>query len=848
MGIAMPGQTDLSPDTASGLQKAPPAQELAASELRGLAPLGPDELKRAAAATADEELLGQQRVLDAIRLAIGIQAPGYNVFATGVRGAAEREAILRLLREKAATMPTPGDWVYVNNFQSPEAPCAIYLKPGQGRDLRERMTELVNYVREQLPKAFRQEDFDQERNALRDKYNNLAQELFTRLEARAKEKGFAINAAPNGQLIFIPMFDGRVPETPEMLQRELNRLTEEQRNELSKRQNELQEEFLNVIRRQQEIMQELVKDIRAIERAFAARVITPAVDGLVRRFENPEVTDYLRQVAEHMLSHLDRFREGPAEGRPAPDNPLAMMMADHAGPRFPEYQINLLVDNAGRQGAPVISENAPTYRNLFGTIERWVDPMGRAMTNFTRIIAGSFQKAHQGFLVIDLEDAIVEPGVWKTLKRSLKTGSMTIETFEPFQFFFSSGLKPEPIEIRNKVIVLGTRFLYNLLYFYDNDFPELFKIKAEIRPVIDAGADAVRHYASRVATLARNEHLPPFDGAALARIVEYGMRLAGERGRVLTLMEPIDDLAREAAYFAQAEGAAEVSAHHVERALSERVLRLNYIEEELRRLIAQRVLIVDLKGSKVGQINGLAVIDVGGYAFGRPSRVTATVALGQAGIINIEREARLSGSTHDKGIMILAGFLRHRFGQEFPVAMSASICFEQSYSGIDGDSASSTELYALLSALSGVPIRQDLAVTGSVDQYGTVQAIGGANEKIESFYRVCKVVGLTGTQGVLVPRSNINNLMLEPEVVDAVRQGQFHIYPVDDIDMGIELLTGVKAGTIAEPGTINYLVHQRLKRMAEQTRPGAGGEMRVIAEAAAPPRPPAPPEPPTPPR
>jgi predicted ATP-dependent protease len=450
--------------------------------------------------------------------------------------------------------------------------------------------------------------------------------------------------------------------------------------------------------------------------------------------------------------------------------------------------------------------------------------------------------------VIDLEDAIVEPGVWKTLKRSLKTGSMTIETFEPYQLFFSSGLKPEPIEVRNKVIVQGTRNLYNLLYFYDADFPELFKIKAEIRPVIDAREDAVRHYAARVAWLARSEQLPGFDGAALARIVEHGMRLAGERGRVLTQMEPIDDLARESAYFARAESAAEVTAHHVERALAERILRLNYVEEELRRLIAERVLVVELTGAKVGQINGLAVIDVGGYAFGRPSRVTATVALGQAGIINIEREARLSGSTHDKGIMILAGFLRARFGQEFPVAMSASICFEQSYSGIDGDSASSTELYALLSALSGIPIRQDLAVTGSVDQYGNVQAIGGANEKIESFYWLCKVVGLTGTQGVMLPRANINNLMLQAEVVDAVAHGQFHIYPIENIDMGIELLTGLKAGTIKEPGTINYVVHQRLKSMAERTRGTSGGEMRVIAEPAAPAKPPGPPEPPTPPR
>lgn len=845
----MPPQADSQAlHSASNLKSAVAPVELKASELHGLAPLQPQALEQAAASTLDSQLLGQERALDAIRLGIGIQAPGYNVFVTGIRGFTEREPILRLLREKAARMPTPGDWVYVNNFQAPEAPVAIYLKPGQGKELRDHMGELVNYVTEQLPKAFRQEDFDQERNTLREKYNKIAQELFTKLEAHAKEKGFVINAAPGGQLIFIPLLDGKMPENPEALQRELARLSDEQRAELAKRQSELQDEMLTVVRRQQEIMQELLKDIRSIERAFAGRVITPAVEGLARRFDNPAVTRYLEQVAEHMLSHLERFREPSAEPHQGEENPLAALAMLSQQQRFPEYQVNLLVDNSGRQGAPVINEAAPTYRNLFGTIERWVDPLGRPNTNFTRIIAGSFQKAHHGFLVIDLEDAVIEPGVWKTLKRSLKTGSITIETFEPMQFFFSSGLKPEPIEIRNKLIVLGTRYLFNLLYFYDSEFAELFKIKAEIRPVIDAKDDAIRHYAAHVAALAKNEQLPRFDGAALARIIEFGMRMAGERGRVLTAMEPIDDLAREAAYFTRGEGAAEVSAHHVERALTERILRSNYVEEELRRLIAERVLIVELKGAKVGQVNGLAVIDVGGYAFGRPSRVTAVVSLGQAGLINIEREARLSGSTHDKGIMILGGFLRQRFGQEFPVAMTASICFEQSYSGIDGDSASSTELYALLSALSSVPIRQDLAVTGSVDQYGTVQAIGGANEKIESFYRVCKVVGLTGTQGVMVPRANINNLMLEPEVVAAVARGEFHIHPIDNIDMGIEVLTGVKAGSIEEPGTINYLVHQRLKHMAEAARGVGGQEMRVIAEPAGPSKPPAPPEPPMPPR
>ncbi len=832
------------------LKAAEPPVELAPEQLRGAPPATPEELERMAREGHDRHLLGQSRALDAIRLAIGIDAPGYNVFVSGLRTREERDTILRLLEERAAAMPTPGDWVYVNNFRASEAPIAIALAPGQGTVLRQRMQELVGFVIDQLPKAFRREDFDQERVALRDKYNKRAQELFGNFEARARERGFALQSAPGGQVIFIPLVRGKMPDSPEDLQREMAALPDAEKERLARVQSELQNELGPLLMRQQELMQELIADIRAVERAFAARLITPAIAGLKTHFDNAAVAAYLDSVAEHMLSHLERFRE-PHGGAEAP-SPEAEGAPPHPAEdrRFFEYQVNVVVDNAGRSGAPVVCEDAPTYRNLFGTIERWLDPLGRSGTNFTRIIPGSFMKAHGGFLVFDLEDAAVEPGVWKTLKRSLKTGRMTPETFEPFPFFALSGLKPEPIDIRNKVIVLGGAQLYNLLYFYDAEFGDLFKVRAEILPVIDANRDAAAHYAARVGELARREKLPAFEGDALARIVEFGMRMAGDHDRVLTLMQPIDDIAREAAYFARAANAASVKAAHVDQALDQRVLRRNYIEEEIRRLIANGTIIVNLDGSAAGQINGLAVLDVGGYSFGRPSRVTATVALGQAGVINIEREARLSGSTHDKGIMILGGFLRERFGQRSPVAMTASICFEQSYSGIDGDSASSTELYALLSALSGVPIRQDLAVTGSVDQYGHVQAIGGVNEKIEGFFRVCKAVGLTGKQGVLAPRSNLRNLMLDKQTIEAVRQGRFHIYAVDTIDHGIEILTGVRAGSIDEPGTINHLVAKRLREMGERLRERAPSETRVVHETAAAPAapPPAPPGPPEPPR
>ena len=826
----------------AALVAALPPVEISSSELRVRLPVDGDALMRAASGDGVAEMFGQNRALDAIRLATGIDAPGYNVFVSGLRTRLERDSILDLLRVKAATMPTPGDWVYVNNFKSPESPVGIYLQPGQGTELRESMKELVGFVLEQLPKAFRREDFDQERAALRDKYNKRAQELFGNLENRARERGFAIQSAPTGQVIFIPLVEGKMPESPDALAKAIAAKSDAERETLARSQGELQDELATLMLRQQEIMRELIDDIRAIERAFAARLVTPSIEDLKHRFNNPGVDNYLDQVAAHMLANLDRFRELPAEAGPKPPG-----ASD--GPRWFEYQVNVIVDNSGTRGAPVVLEDAPSYRNLFGTIERWVDPLGRSGTNFTHIIGGSFVKSHGGYLVFDLEDAVVEPGVWKSLKRSLKSGRMTIETFEPIPFFSTSGLKPEAFEIRTKVVVLGGAYLFNLLYFYDPDFSELFKVKAEMRPVVASDSAAATHYAAHVGALTRKEDLLAFEAGALGRVVEFGMRMAGDRSRVLAMFEPIDDLVRESVYFARGEKAPRVTAAHVERALGERMLRLNFIEEEIRRLIAEGTLIVNISGASVGQINGLAVLDVGGYAFGRPSRVTATVALGQAGLINIEREARLSGSTHDKGIMILSGFLRARFGQLHPLAMTASICFEQSYSGIDGDSASSTELYALLSVLSGVPLRQDLAVTGSVDQFGTVQAIGGVNEKIEGFYRVCKAIGLTGTQGVMVPRTNISNLMLDSETLAAIERGQFHIYPIDTIDRGIEILTGVRAGTIDEPGTINNLVDQRLRRMADILRERNVSETRVVNEPALagpppPPRAPGPPEPP----
>jgi ATP-dependent Lon protease len=488
-----------------------------------------------------------------------------------------------------------------------------------------------------------------------------------------------------------------------------------------------------------------------------------------------------------------------------------------------EYEVNVIVDNAETKGAPVLAETSPTYLNLFGTIERVVDRFGHIVTNFTRIRSGSLARAHGGYLIFSLDDAVTEPAVWKVLKRTLKSGRIELETYEPFALFSTSGLKPEPVRIDTKVIVLGSPLLFYLLHSWDEEFREIFKVRADFRRVMELEPNHLHAYAQWVAKICREENLPHFDRDALERIVEFGARQAEDREKILASYAEVADLVREAAFWGRTENGQSVSARHVEKALENRVFRSNRIEEEIRELIAKGTLLIDIEGNKVGQVNGLSVLELGGYAFGRPSRVTASVAMGQAGIVNIERESRLSGSIHDKGMLILAGYLRNRYGQDKPLTISASICFEQSYSGVEGDSASSTELYALLSRLSNITLRQDIAVTGSVNQWGEVQAIGGVNEKIEGFFDVCRVKGLTGKQGVMVPEANVRNLILRPDVIEAVREGRFHVYPIRTIDEGIQLLTGVRAGTPEESGTVNGSVNRRLSELAAGLKAFAAG-------------------------
>jgi len=489
-------------------------------------------------------------------------------------------------------------------------------------------------------------------------------------------------------------------------------------------------------------------------------------------------------------------------------------------PSFAEYEVNVMVDNSGTQGAPIVEETYPTYRNLFGSVERMMDRSGLWRTDFTKIKEGSLLKANGGYLVINATDALLEPGVWPALKRTLKTKRIEIQAYDPFFLFTTSSIKPEPIEVDVKVIMIGDDLSYRLMYRYDEDFNKIFKAKADFDTVMDRNQATINEYTGFIKKICQEENLKPFDRSSAAAVVEYGARLAGKQKKLSTRFHQISDLVREASYWADEKGSAHVTEKHVDLAIENRIERLNLVEDRIQEMIQDGQIMIDTEGAVVGQVNGLSIFDMGDYAFGRPSRITAKTSMGKAGVINIEREVEMSGPIHSKGVYILSGYLRGKYAQDKPLNMCASLCFEQSYSGVEGDSASSTEIYALLSSLSEVPIRQDIAVTGSVNQRGEVQPIGGVNHKIEGFFAVCKARGLTGSQGVIIPHQNVEDLMIRKNVVLAVQEGEFHIYPVKTVDQGIEILTGMKAGErkadgTYEEGTLNELADKKLKELAE---------------------------------
>lgn len=769
-------------------------------------------------------IVGQDRARRALDLGLAIRQTGYNIYVSGLSGTGKKQLVRQLLEERSRRESAADDWVYVHNFDEPDSPLALRLGAGHGVRLRTGLEEILGRLRQELPEALKAKDFDAERERLSATYGKRSEALFGELVERGRELNLGVRRLPNGVLAFVPLKDGRPMES-----QDLEKLDEAERADIERRQQELGEHVGEMMARQQELSRELRNEVGEILRGFARRILRPLLDRLKLDHPGEKLSGWLDRVHDHMLDNLDRFQEGKPE--PPADLPGALRAAVGREDPWLEYRVNVVADRSRTEGAPVVVEISPTYKNLFGTIEHDVNLFGHVTTNFTRIKPGSLLRASGGYLVFDLEDALTEPLVWKQLKRTLKSGQLLTEVYEPLPLFATQALKPQPILLDTKIVVLGSPDLYYLLQFLDSDFRELFKVRADLGPDTELTAEGPRAYAQFIARLTRSEGWPPFEAAAVAEVLRFGTREAGHRGKLSVEFGTVGDLVREAGHWARIAGAAAVAAGHVRQALEERVYRSDRIAAKIRELIEEGTLRISLEGVRIGQVNGLSVIDLGDYRFGRPSRVTAAVGIGQDGIVNIERETDLSGSIHDKGVLILEGYLRNHYARRHALSLSASLTFEQSYGLIEGDSASSAELYCLLSAIAEVPLRQDVAVTGSVNQHGEVQAVGGINEKIEGFFDVCRLKGLTGTQGVCLPRSNAINLVPRPDVLQAVAEGRFHLWAIDTIDQGIELLTGMPAGDLDQAGTFHHRLDKRLeeilKVLREEPQPGVTPRVRL---------------------
>ncbi|HEX2967198.1 MAG TPA: ATP-binding protein [Syntrophorhabdaceae bacterium] len=756
-------------------------------------------------------LIGQEKALRSLDFGLGMDSGGYNIFAIGESGTGKMTTIMSMLHEKAIQEPAPADWCYVYNFRDPDVSTALSFAPGRGVVFQKEMDELIKILKIEIPKAFESKEYETQRNRILDDFQQKQSEYLLRLDKEAKEKGFTVKRGPTGILI-VPVKDNGELFTKE----EFEAIDEKTRKQMEDTGRLFQEKLNDVAR----ILREADKIVRdmltRLDKMVVLDIIGPLIDAIGKNYQGQKkVLRYLEDVREEMLTHLDDFKT--PEEQPSP---LPFLKMPKAEASFTKYSVNVIVNNGDSQGSPVVYESNPTYLNLFGRMEYKVQ-YGMAETDFTMIKAGSLHKANGGYLVVDALELLKNAFSYDALKRALKAGEIKIEdVLEQYRLISTAGLKPEAIPLHAKVVIIGNPYLYYILHSYDEESRRLFKVKADFDSRMERTPDNMDKYAKYVARCSKEENLLPFDSTGVARIIEFGSRFADDQDKLSTRLSEIADLIRESHYWAKKENSKVVKGDHVTRAVEEKIFRVNRIEERLREMILEDSLIVDTSGEKVGQVNGLAVLDMGDYSFGKPSRITAKTFTGRAGIVNLERETKMSGKIHEKAILIITSYLGSKYAQKKPISLTASITFEQLYDMVEGDSATCAELYALLSSISGIPLKQSLAVTGSMDQSGDVQPIGGVNQKIEGFFRLCKVRGLDGTQGVIIPKRNKRNLVLNREVVDAVQQGLFSVYTIDRMEEGLEILTGRKAGEMREDGTypedtINYFIEKRLTEISE---------------------------------
>ena len=758
-----------------------------------------------------EMMVGQPRAYQALSLGFSAKEVGFNIFVAGPSGTGKTTTVTDFLEEIAKKLPTPMDWCYVHNFEDEYQPNKLRCPPGLGKQLKQDMRELIQAARIAIHQVFEGEDYANKREEIIKKVNTKREDVITRMGQTAEEAGFILQLTPVGMSL-VPVIKGRPLKADEFLS-----LPKDTQQKLTQQRETLTEKLEPLVRELRDLETAARSEIAEFDRDVTLYAIDHLMSSVLEKYKpHEEIVKFLHKIQTHIAEDIDRFRGPSGEKKDAKEE-----YAEELG--FRVYEVNVIADNSGTQGAPIVVEQNPIYDNVLGRIER-ESQLGTLTTDFTLIRGGAVHRANGGFLVMRAEQLLRDIIVYDSLKRALKSAEIRIEDL-PQRIGYASvrSLAPEPIPLELKVILIGDSTMYQLLYAYDPEFRELFKVKAEFDSTMAKTEANVRNYAGFFTTLAVNENLKHMDAAAVARLIEHSCRLAEDQDKLSTQFGLVGDVVREAHFYAQQDNSKYITANHVEQAIEAKIYRSNLIQEKLREYIEKNVIFISTDGEAVGQINGLSVLSLGDFSFGAPSRITVATGLGKEGLVDVQREVAMSGPIHGKGVMIIAGYLASKFARDKPLTLSARIVFEQNYEGVEGDSASSTELYALLSALSGVPIKQHFAVTGSVNQKGEVQPIGGANEKIEGYFEVCKARGLDGLHGVIIPQSNVRNLMLKQEVLDAVKTGKFHIYPVSTIEEGIEVLTGVPAGKQLpnggyEENTIYGLVDKRLREMAETVK------------------------------
>ena len=760
-------------------------------------------------------IIGQERAVKAFDFGLAVKMKGYNIYMSGPAGTGKTTYAKASTEGRAATEPVPMDWCYVYNFQHPKKPVALSFEAGIGKQFQEDMTQLVAVFKKELSKAFQSENYEKQKYAVTHSFEQRQTELLTEIRTAADQYGFQLKQTDDG-VFFLPTVNG-VPVEEDAY----HNLSDADKEAIEENTQVMQEKAGVFMREMNELEKECDRQLEGLNQAIGLHAIGEYVAELEQKYQASEKTAaYLAAVQNDVLQNLDQFMEKEEVQEITLSQLMSGMGKKQDDDVTLKYRVNLIVDHSESTGAPVVVTYNPTYSNLMGETE-YDSEYGNLTTDFMKIKGGLFHQANGGYLIVQAQDILSSAHAWEALRRVIKTGEINMDSIrELLNAQVVPTLKPEPIPASIKVIMIGSDYYYELLSAYDEEFDKFFKIRAAFDSEMARNGENVAKVAQFVKSFVEREHTLEFDASAVCAIVEYSSRTVSRQDKLSTQFNHLSEIMGEANVWAQFEDAAVITEAHIRKTIAEKEERLCLYEEKLNEMLEENVIMIDTDGAEIGQINGLAVLDTGRYAFGTPSRITATAYMGKSGIVNIEKEARMSGQTHDKGVQIITGFLGQTYAQQFPMALSCRICFEQNYNGIDGDSASSTELYCILSSLAELPIRQDLAVTGSVNQKGDIQAIGGVTQKIEGFFALCKKRGLTGKQGVLIPVSNVKDLVLNDEVVDAVKEGRFHIYPIAHINEGIELMMGYPAGERDATGnfpadSVHGRVYARLKAFAE---------------------------------